>query len=88
VTRTSPKTRSLGGDQRCAVERARDFPRAAAAGPCTLAGHLDAGAVEETALFYAADGFGVAIKRMQDLLAVLDELAPAQPATGTAGGAR
>jgi len=33
----------LSGDQRRAVERARDFLRAAAAGQRTLAAHLDAG---------------------------------------------
>ena len=52
----------LSGDQRRAVERARDFLRAAVAGPRTLAAHLDAGAVEDTALFYATDGFGAAQK--------------------------
>ena len=78
----------LSDDQRRAVERARDFLRAAAAGPHTLAVHLDAGAVEDTALFYATDGFGAAQKLLLDLLSVVDELAPAQPATGTAGGTR
>lgn len=38
---------ALSGDQRRAVERARDFLRAAAAGPRTFALHLDAGAVED-----------------------------------------
>ena len=78
----------LSGDQRRAVERARDFMRAAAAGPRTLAAHLDAGAVEDTAWFYATDGFGAAIVQLRNLLAILDELAPAEPATGTAGGTR
>jgi len=52
-----------------------------------LAAHLDAGAMEDTALFYATDGFGAAQKLLLDLLAVVDELAPAQSATDTAGGA-
>ncbi len=88
VTRPLPQARPLSGDQRRAVERARDFLRAAAAGPRTLGAHLDAGAVEDTALFYATDCFGSAIVQLRDLLAILDELALAQPATGTAGGTR
>ena len=88
VTLTLPQARPLSGDQRRAVERARDFLRAAAAGPRTLAVHLDAGAVEDTALFYATDGFGAAQKLLLDLLAILDELAPTESASGTAGGTR
>jgi hypothetical protein len=88
VTLTLPEARPLSGDQRRAVEHARDFLRAAAAGPHTLAAHLDAGALEDTALFYATDGFGAAQKLLHDLLAILDELAPAQPASGTSGGTR
>ena len=42
--------------------------------------------MEDTALFYATDGFGAAQKLLLDLLSVVDELAPARPATGTAGG--
>lgn len=76
----------LSGDQRRAIERARGFLRAAAAGPRTLAAHLDAGAVEDTALFYATDGFGAAQKLLLDLLTVAGELTAEQPATGTAGG--
>ena len=88
MTRALPQARVLSGDQRRAVERARDFLRAAAAGPGTLAAHLDAAAVEDTALFYATDGFGAAQNLLLDLLTVVDDLAPAQPATGMAGGAR
>jgi hypothetical protein len=88
VTRPLPQIRVLSGDQRRGVEHARDFLRASAAGPHTLAAHLDAGAVEDTALFYATDGFGSAIVHLRDLLAILDELAPARSATGTAGGTR
>ena len=43
MTTVTPKTRSLSGDQQHAVERARDFLRAAAAGPHTLATDLDVG---------------------------------------------
>jgi hypothetical protein len=88
VTLTLPQAMPLNSDQRRAVERARDFLRAAAAGPRTLAAHLDAGAVQDTALFYATDGFGSAIVQLRNLLAMLDELAPAQPASGTSGGTR
>ena len=42
------------------------------------------GAVEDTALFYATDGFGAAQKLLLDLLAILDELAT----TSRAGGVR
>jgi hypothetical protein len=76
VTRPLPQATSLSGDQQRAIERARHFLRAAAAGPRTLAAHLDAGAVEDTALFYATDGFGAALVQLRDLLAILDELAP------------
>jgi len=85
VTRPLPQVSTLSGGQRRTVERARDFLRAAAAGPHTLAACVDAGAVEDTALFYATDGFGAAQKLLLDLLSVVDELAPARPATGTAG---
>ncbi len=88
MTRPLPQIRVLSGDQRRAIERARDFLRAAVAGPRTLAAHLDAGAVQDTALFYATDGFGSAIAQLRDLLAIVDELAPTESATGTAGGAR
>ena len=88
MTRPLPQVHVLSGNQRRAIERARDFLWSAAAVPRTLAAHLDAGAVEDTALFYATDGFGAAQKLLLDLLAILDELAPAQSAAGTAGGAR
>ena len=84
MTLTLPQARPLSGDQRCAVERARDFLRAAAAGQRTLAAHLDAGAAQDTALFYATDGFGSAIVQLRNLLAILDELAPRSRPTGTA----
>lgn len=83
MTLTSPEAGPLSGDQQRAVEHTRDFLRAAA-GPRTLAACLDAGAVEDTALFYATDGFGAAEKLLLDLLAILDELAT----TNRAGGVR
>jgi hypothetical protein len=79
---------ALSGDQRRMIERARHFPLAAAAGPRTLAAHLDAGAVNDTAIFYATDGFGAPVVQLRDLLAMFDELPPTEPATGTAGGMR
>jgi hypothetical protein len=85
VTLTLPQAGPLSGDQRRAVEHARDFLHAAAAGPHTLAAHLDAGALDDTALFYATSGFGAAIVQLRDLLAILDEVAPTQP-PGMAGG--
>jgi hypothetical protein len=86
ATLTLPQAGPLSGDQRRAVKHARDFLRAAAAGPRTLAAHLDAGAVEDTSLFYATDGFGSAMAQLRDLLAILDELPTRSPASGTAGG--
>jgi len=65
----------LTGGQEHAVTRARQFLEVAAAGPDTLAAHLDAGTVEDTALFYAVDGFGAAKQLLSDLLAVVDQLA-------------
>ena len=44
--------------------------------------------MEDTSLFYVTDGFGAALVQLRDLLAILDELAPTEPASGTAGGAR
>lgn len=78
MTRPLPQARTPSADQRRAIERARDFLRAAAEGPRILAAHLDAGAVEDTALFYSTDGFGAAQERLLDLLEVVDQLAPAR----------
>jgi hypothetical protein len=85
VTRTSPKTRSLSGDQRRAVERARRLAAAADQGPDAVAGLL--GCPRETGTVYPY-AFGSAVAQLRDLLAILDELAPAEPATGTVGGMR
>ena len=85
MTRSSPKTRSLSGDQRRAVERARRLAAAADHDPDAVAGLL--GCPRGTGTVYP-HAFGSAVGQLQDLLAILDELAPAQPATGTAGGTR
>jgi len=60
VTLTLPQARPLSGDQRRAVERARDFLRAAVAGQRTLTAHLDAGAVCPSS--YADSGRNAALK--------------------------
>ena len=75
----------LNGDQRRAVERTRDFLRARlkdrAPSPRTWTW-----VPWKTPRCYATDGFGAAMSQMRNLLAILDELAPAQTASGTAGG--
>ena len=85
MTRTSPKLSTLSGDQRRAVERARRLAAAADQGPDAVAGLL--GCPSETSTVYPC-AFGSAVAQLQDLLAILDELAPAQSVTGTAGGTR
>jgi hypothetical protein len=83
VTRTLSKARSLSGDQRRAVERARRLAAAADQGPDAVAGLLGCPSETKTVYPYA---FGSAVAQLRDLLAVVDELAPAQPTTDTAGG--
>jgi hypothetical protein len=85
MTTVTPKTRSLSDDQRRAVERARRLAAAADQGPDAIAGLLDRPSETGTVYPYA---FGSAVAQLRDLLAIVDELAPAQPATGTAGGTR
>jgi hypothetical protein len=85
VTRTSPKLSTLSGDQRRAVERARRLAAAADQGPDAVAGLL--GCPSETSTVYPY-AFGSAMAQMRDLLDILDELALAQPASGTSGGTR
>jgi len=85
MTTVTPKTRSLSGDQRRAVERARRLATAAERGSGAVAQLLGCASESGTVYPYA---FGSAMAQMRDLLAILDELAPAQPATGTAGGTR
>jgi hypothetical protein len=61
------------------------WPRLPTRGPDAVARLL--GCPSETSTVYPY-AFGSAMAQMRDLLAILDELAPAQPTTGTAGGAR
>ncbi len=79
-----PAAITLTGGQEHAVTRARRFLEAAEAGPDTLAAHLDAGTVQDTALFYAVTGFGAARQVLAELLAVVDGLT----APGGEGGTR
>lgn len=72
---TRPPAITLTGAQENAVTRARQFLEAAAAGPHALAAHLDAGTMQDVALFYAADGFGAARELLASLLAVVGQLA-------------
>ena len=88
MIRPLPQVSTLSGDQRRAAERARDFLRAAAAGPRTLAAYLDAGAVEDTALFYATDGFGSAIAHCGTCSPSWTSWPPRSLSAGTAGGTR
>jgi hypothetical protein len=85
VTRALPQVRPLSGDQRRAIERARRLAAAADQGPGAVAELL--GCPSETRTVYPC-AFGSAMAPLRDLLAILDELAPAEPAGGTAGGAR
>jgi hypothetical protein len=62
---------SLTGDQRAEVERASAFLAAASEGAAALAEHLDLGPAEDTALFYATDGLGVAQYHVAELLAII-----------------
>jgi hypothetical protein len=73
-----------GTGQRRVVERARRLAAAADQGTDDV-GLLGWSSESGTVYPYA---FGSAMAQMRDLLAILDELAPAQSASGTAGGAR
>ena len=85
MTRTSPKPSALTSDQRRAIERARRLAAAADQSPGAVAELL--GCPNETRTVYPY-AFGSAMAQMRDLLAILDDLAPAEPVTGTAGGTR
>jgi hypothetical protein len=85
VTRPSPKPSTLTGDQRRAIDRARKLATAAERGSGAVAELLGCASESGTVYPYA---FGSAMAQMRDLLAILDELAPAQPASGTSGGTR
>ena len=81
MTRISPQARTLSGDQRRVVERARRLAAAADQGPDAVAGLLGCPSDTSTVYPYA---FGSAMAQMRDLLAILGELAT----TSRAGGAR
>lgn len=85
MTGALPQARVLSDDQRRAVERARRLAAAADQGPDAVARLL--GCPSETSTVYPY-AFGSAMAQMRDLLAILDELAPAQPTASTAGGTR
>ena len=82
---TQPKPSALTGDQLQAIDRARKLATAAERGSGAVAELLGCTSESGTVYPYA---FGSAMAQMRDLLAILDELAPAESATGTAGGAR
>ena len=82
MTRPSPKPSALTGDQWRAIDRARKLATAAERGSGAVAELLGCASESDP---YA---FGSAMAQMRDLLAILDELAPAQPASGTSGGTR
>ncbi len=82
---TLPQARPLSGDQQRAIDCARKLAAAAEQGSGAVAELLGCPSETHTVYPYA---FGTAIELLRDLLAVVDELAPAQPATGTAGGTR
>ena len=76
---------SASGDQRHAVERARRLAAAADQGSDAVAGLLGCSSETSTVYPYA---FGSAVAQLRDLLAILDELAPAAAGHGAAGGTR
>ena len=70
MTRHGPEPGALSGDQRRAVERARELAEAAETVE-TLACYLGVSMQHPGRFFYAA--YGAAMDRMRDLLASLDE---------------
>ena len=79
MTTVTPKTRSLGGDQRRAVERARELAEAATTVQ-RLAAYLGVSTQHPGEFFYAA--YTAAVDRLRDLLASLDEAGTAQAGPG------
>jgi hypothetical protein len=79
VTRHAPEPGALSGDQRRAVERARELAEAAATVQ-TLAAYLEVTTQQPGRFFYAA--YGAAIDRLRDLLASLDEAGVGQADPG------
>jgi hypothetical protein len=74
---TKPATITLSAFQLGEVDRARGFLTAAAQGTDALAEFLGLGPVEDTAVFYATDGYGVARHHVAELLAILAALTAA-----------
>jgi hypothetical protein len=68
---------TLTADQKRTAERARAFLAAASEGADALAGHLQAGPVEDVAQFYATDAFGAARHHLAELLATIATLTAA-----------
>lgn len=79
MTTVTPKTRSLSGDQRRAVERACRLAEASATVE-TLAAYLGVSTGHPGQFFYAA--YGAAVDRLRDLLASLDEAGAGQADPG------
>ena len=75
MTRAFPQPSALSGDQRRAVERARELAEAAATVE-TLAAYLGVSTQHPGQFFYAA--YGAAMDRMRDLLASLDRAGAGQ----------
>jgi hypothetical protein len=79
MTRSSSKPSALSGDQRGAIERARELAEAAATVQ-TLAAYLGASSQHPGQFFYAA--YGAAMDRLHDLLASLDQAGAGQADPG------
>jgi hypothetical protein len=79
VNPTLPQSSAPSGDQRPAVERARELADAAATVE-TLAAYLGVSTQHPGQFFYAA--YGAVIDRLRDLLASLDEAVTAQARPG------
>jgi hypothetical protein len=79
VTRHAPEPAVPIGDQRRAVERARELAKAAATVQ-TLAAYLRVSTQRPARLFYVA--YGAAMDRMRDLLASLDDAGAGQADPG------
>ena len=79
MTRHAPEPGAPSGDQRHALERARELAEAAAAVQ-TLAAYLGVSMQHPGPFFYAA--YGAAIDRLRDLLTSLDQAGARQPDPG------
>ena len=79
MTRSSSKPSALSGDQRGAIERARELAEAAATVQ-TLAAYLEVSTQHVGQFFYAA--YEAAIERLRDVLASIDEAGTGQADPG------